>query len=173
MSEAVKLTAQGAVYSIPDGNAIVTTDANGAITTVDGSVIPPKAIARSTVTPQANSQWLRVAECDGAPFFAILSVIGRFAYGHGDGSPTVISFGGSASSNLGYIQSRIQAIVKSETVSKCRAVISGNRIYIDLLFAKGGGLPTIGLIGAIGVNLLTPSIAPEAPDPAKVYSYEL
>lgn len=80
---------------------------------------------------------------------------------------------GSASSNLGYIQSRIQAIVKSETVSKCRAVISGNRIYIDLLFAKGGGLPTIGLIGAIGVNLLTPSIAPEAPDPAKVYSYEL
>ena len=174
MSEKTKkLSSTGAASAVPSGNAILTVNSSGVVTPVKGTVIPPTATIRSTVTPAKNTEWLRVAECRGDPFFAIMSIVGYYDVAHGDAYPTVISFGGGSYGNVGYIKGRIKALVKSETVTQVRAVAENNRIYIDLLFAKGGGTPTIGLIGAYGVNLLTPSIAPATTDESKTYIYEL
>lgn len=175
MDKTKTLTSQGAAAAIPSGNAIPTVDANGKVTMVQGTVIPPTATIKSTVTPAPDTEWLRVAECDKAPYFALMSVVGVYAANHGDAFPVVISFGAGGLVNVNYISGRIATVVNStqKTLSKVRAVSDGSKIYIDLLFAKGGGLPTINLIGAHGVKLVTPSIAPAVTDEKKTYIYEL
>lgn len=172
MSDKTKtLTSQGAPTSIPSGSAIVTVNEAGKITPIAASVIPDKGTVRSTVTPEPLTGWLRVAVCMDGPFVGIISLCGSYTANHGDGSPFVFALGGGATFNTGYIDGRIKPIVKTSTVSKIRAVTANSKLYIDLQFTRGGGLPAISLSGAYNVELLTPYIPDEPTDESKVYVY--
>lgn len=172
MSEKTKvLTSQGAPASIPTGSAVLTVNAGGKITPVSASVIPDKGSVKSTVTPEKDTGWLRVAVCTAGPFVGIISVIGSFNAQHGDGRPFIFCIGGGYTGSVGYIRNNISKIISTGTVTAIRAVADNGKLYIDLQFTMGGGVPAIALSGAHNVELVTPSIPPEPTDSSKVYVY--
>lgn len=152
------LTSQNAATAIPSGSAIPTVNSSGMVTMVDAAkAINPTVV--STLTPQFDTEWLRVAVCEKSPFLAIISVIGVYAEECGDGKPMVFAFGGSSTVSASYVNA-VYPIVNSGAVSAVRIVKGDRCLYVDLQFHAFGTKHTIGLVGGFGLRLLQPTIAP-------------